>query len=276
MAIAVSEKAMRLGSFSSDVLFILYPSMKINLVLSGGAVRGIAHIGVIKALEELGFEIVGVSGVSAGALVGAFYCAGYTPEEMLKIVKDREWIRYIKPRIPKLGFFSLLKGEKFLRKYLKVDRIEELKKEFHVCALDIITGKTIYFSEGDLYRIVLGSCALPGIFEPVRYKHFLLVDGGVTNNLPVEPFLKRDIPVVGVDVNPMDPADRPKNIVSILLRSFVLAIRSNVEKRKELCNFLIVPELGRYSLHNLWKVDEIYQLGYRKGLEVMKRFINEQ
>ncbi|WP_333784275.1 patatin-like phospholipase family protein [Thermocrinis sp.] len=244
--------------------------MKINLVLSGGAVRGVAHIGVIKALEEVGFEIVGVSGVSAGALVGAFYCAGYTPDEMLEIVKAKEWIKYIKPRIPKLGFFSLSEGEKFLRKYLQVDRIEDLEKEFHVCALDIITGKTVYFSEGDLYRIVLGSCALPGIFEPVRYRHFLLVDGGITNNLPVEPFLERGIPVVGVDVNPTDNIDKPKTIISILLRSFVLAVRSNAEKRRELCNLLIVPELEKYSLYNLWKIDEIYQAGYRKCLEVVK------
>ena len=79
--------------------------MKVALVLSGGAVRGVAHIGVIKALEDLGFEISAISGVSAGALVGAFYCAGYTPEDMLKIVKSKHWLRYIKPRLPKLGFF---------------------------------------------------------------------------------------------------------------------------------------------------------------------------
>ena len=79
--------------------------MKIALVLSGGAVRGVAHIGVIKALEDLGFEISAISGVSAGALVGAFYCAGYTPEDMLKIVKSKQWLRYIKPKLPKLGFF---------------------------------------------------------------------------------------------------------------------------------------------------------------------------
>ncbi|WP_448587819.1 patatin-like phospholipase family protein [Thermocrinis sp.] len=250
--------------------------MRINLVLSGGAVRGVAHIGVIKALEELGFEIVGVSGVSAGALVGAFYCAGYTPEEMMRILRGKEWLKYIKPKVPKLGFFSLLLGEDFLRKYLQVDRIEDLEKEFHICALDIITGKTIYFSEGDLYKPLLGSCALPGIFEPIKYKHFLLVDGGITNNLPVEPFLEGGIPIVGVDVNPMNTVDKPKNLIGLLLRSFLLAVRSNADKRKELCDYVIMPELEKHSLYNLWNLDEIYHLGYRKCMEVMKRSTNEQ
>jgi Predicted esterase of the alpha-beta hydrolase superfamily len=104
--------------------------MKVALVLSGGAVRGVAHIGVIKALEELGFEISAISGVSAGALVGAFYCAGYTPEDMLRIVKSKHWLRYIKPRLPKLGFFSLTDAKRFLKDHLEVERIEELTREF--------------------------------------------------------------------------------------------------------------------------------------------------
>jgi len=161
--------------------------MKVNLVLSGGASRGIAHIGVIKALEELGFEIRAISGVSAGALVGAFYCDGYTPEEMLRVVKSKEWLKYLRPAIPRLGFVSLKEAEKYLNKMLSIRRIEEAKKKLFIGALDIKSGKTFYFDSEDLVPILLGSCALPGIFEPVRYKDYLLIDGGITNNLPVEP-----------------------------------------------------------------------------------------
>lgn len=247
--------------------------MKVNLVLSGGAARGIAHIGVIKALEELGFEIASISGVSAGALVGAFYCAGYKPEEMLKIVVSNTWLRYIRPKVPKLGLFSLNKAVAFLRNHLHAERIEELRRELWITALDINSGRTIYFNSGELYPILLGSCALPGIFEPVRYGDFLLIDGGVTNNLPVEPLLGRMGLLVGVDVNPTLQGESLRNIFQILMRSFLLAVRSNVEKRKELCQVVIEPELHKFSTIDLWNAKDIYRLGYKKTLQVMKAYV---
>ena len=195
--------------------------MKVNLVLSGGASRGIAHIGVIKALEELGFEIRAISGVSAGALVGAFYCDGYTPEEMLRVVKSKEWLKYLRPAIPRLGFISLKEAEKYLNKMLSIRRIEEAKKKLFIGALDIKSGKTFYFDSEDLVPILLGSCALPGIFEPVRYKDYLLIDGGITNNLPVEPLISMDGMLVGVDVNPSEQVEKIRNIFHLLVRRFL-------------------------------------------------------
>jgi len=247
--------------------------MKVNLVLSGGASRGIAHIGVIKALEELGFEIRAISGVSAGALVGAFYCDGYTPEEMLRVVKSKEWLKYLRPAIPRLGFISLKEAEKYLNKMLSIRRIEEAKKKLFIGALDIKSGKTFYFDSGDLVPILLGSCALPGIFEPIRYKEYLLIDGGITNNLPVEPLLSMDGMLVGVDVNPSEQVEKIRNIFHLLVRSFLLAVRSNVDKRKELCHVVIEPELFKYSPLSLLKADEIYRLGYEKTMQVLRPYV---
>ncbi|MEJ5338382.1 MAG: patatin-like phospholipase family protein [Aquificaceae bacterium] len=246
--------------------------MKVNLALSGGASRGIAHIGVIKALEELGFEISAVSGVSAGALVGAFYCDGYSPEEMLRVVKSRDWLRYLRPTVPRLGLVSLKGAEVYLRGMLSVDRIEELKKRLFIGAVDLKSGKTHYFDSGSLFPILLGSCALPGIFEPVRYRSHLLMDGGITNNLPVEPLIDMEGLLVGVDVNPNAPIEKVGNIFQILVRSFLLAVRSNVEKRKELCHVVIEPELYAYSPLSLLKAEEIYRLGYEKTMQVMRSY----
>lgn len=247
--------------------------MKVNLVLSGGASRGIAHIGVIKALEELGFEIRAISGVSAGALVGAFYCDGYTPEEMLRVVKSKEWLKYLRPAIPRLGFVSLKEAEKYLNKMLSIRRIEEAKKKLFIGALDIKSGKTFYFDSEDFVPILLGICALPGIFEPVRYKDYLLIDGGITNNLPVEPLISMDGMLVGVDVNPSEQVEKIRNIFHLLVRSFLLAVRSNVEKRKELCHVVIEPELFKYSPLSLLKADEIYRLGYEKTMQVLRPYV---
>lgn len=246
--------------------------MKVNLALSGGASRGIAHIGVIKALEELGFEISAVSGVSAGALVGAFYCDGYTPEEMLRIVKSRDWLRYLRPAVPRLGLMSLRGAEVYLKSMLSVDRIEELKKRLFIGAVDLKSGKTHYFDSGSLFPILLGSCALPGIFEPVKYRSHLLMDGGITNNLPVEPLIDMEGLLVGVDVNPNAPLEKVGNIFQILVRSFLLAVRSNVEKRKELCHVVIEPELYNYSPLSILRADYIYRLGYEKTMQVMRSY----
>lgn len=247
--------------------------MKVKLVLSGGAARGIAHIGVLKALEELGVEVTSVSGVSAGALVGAFYCGGYTPEEMLKVVKSKDWLKTIRPKVPKYGLFSFSKAERFLREHLGVERIEQLTKKLHICVLDIKSGRTFYFDSGELYPLLLGSCALPGIFEPIRYGDYLLVDGGVTNNLPVEPLLNKEGLLVGVDVNPTDSVEKVRSIAHIIVRSFLLAVRSNVDKRKELCHMTIEPKLQGYSTVDIWKADELYMAGYIEAKRVIESYV---
>ncbi len=246
--------------------------MRVNLILSGGAARGIAHIGVIKALEDLGFSINALSGSSAGALVAVFYAAGYTPEEMLRTVKETRWLTLFIPRIPRKGLFSFKKAEKTLRGLLDVDRIEKLAKKVYVCATDLLSARSVYFSKGELVPIVLGSCALPGIFEPVQYEGYLLVDGGVMNNLPVEPFERMKSLKVGVDVNPVEKVESVGGTVSILVRSFFLAVRSNADRRRDLCDVLIVPDILDYSPLDLRRADELYRLGYEKTLRVMRRY----
>jgi len=246
--------------------------LKINLVLSGGAARGIAHIGVIKALEDMGFKINALSGSSAGAIVAVFYAYGYTPEDMLKIVKETKWFSLFKPKIPRSGLFSLSGAEKYLKELVNSDRIEELKRKVYICCTDILSAKALYFSKGELAPILLGSCALPGIFEPVKYENYVLIDGGVMNNLPVEPFERYRTPKIGVDVNPIEKVERVGNIVSILLRSFFLAIRSNVDKRRELCDVVITPDIVDYSPLDVRKADDLYHLGYEKTIKVMRKF----
>ncbi len=250
--------------------------MRVNLVLSGGAARGIAHIGVIKALEELGFSIKALSGVSAGSIVAVFYSYGYTPEDMLKLVKETRWFSLFRPRIPRSGLFSFKRAEKYLKELIAVDRLERLPRRVYICTTDLFTARSIYFGKGELAPILLGSCALPGIFEPVRYERYVLIDGGVMNNLPVEPFERYKTLKVGVDVNPIERVNRVGNIVNVLIRSFFLAVRSNVDKRKELCDIVITPDIVEYSPLDVRKADKLYELGYRKTLKVMGKFLKEE
>jgi len=124
---------------------------------------------------------------------------------------------------------------------------QELKKPVSLCAVDLYTGNSLYFSQGELAPILFGSCAIPGIFEPVRYQDYLLVDGGIMNNLPVEPCEKFKEPIVCVDVIPITQQEKIKNMLDVLVRSFFLAVRSNSERRKKHCDVVITPDLFNYT-----------------------------
>ena len=243
---------------------------EVSLVLSGGAAKGIAHIGALKALEELNIKVKRLSGTSAGAIVSVFYAYGYSPEEMLEILESVNWFKLFKLKAPRLGLIGWENAHRFLRKYVKAEKLQELKKPVSLCAVDLYTGKPLYFSEGELAPILFGSCAIPGIFEPVKYRDYLLIDGGIMNNLPVEPCEKYAEPIVCVDVLPITKERNIRNIFDVLVRSFFLAVRSNSDRRKRHCDVVITPELTDYTPLDVKKAREIFLRGYKDTLRVFK------
>ncbi len=237
---------------------------RVGIVLSGGAVRGFAHIGVLKALEEKGIYPDVVSGASAGAIIGAFYCAGYPANSLEKIAKKINFLAHIRPNvIPKKSFFRIVNLEETLRKYIEVKNIEELEKEFYVCITNLNKGRPEYWNRGDLTLLLKASSSLPVLFEPVSISDSLYIDGGVMNNLPVEPLIDRCDFIIGVDVNPFWEEKNLNNVISIAIRSFYLAVRSNIESRKKYCDiFIQPPELSKVGLFELWKMEEAIKIGY--------------
>ena len=243
---------------------------EVSLVLSGGAAKGIAHIGVLKALEELNIKVKRLSGTSAGAIVSVFYAYGYSPQDMLEIIENLNWFKLFKLKTPRIGLIGWEKAQEFLKDYISIEKLEDLNKPVSLCAVDLYTGKPLYFSTGELTPILFGSCAIPGIFEPVQYKSYLLIDGGVMNNLPVEPCEMYDEPIICVDVLPITQEKRIKNIFDVLVRSFFLAVRSNSEKRKRYCDIVITPDLSNYSPLDVKKAKDIFLRGYKDTLRVLK------
>jgi len=161
--------------------------VRVSLVLSGGGARGYAHIGVIETLEEMGFEIVSISGTSMGAVIGGVYAAG-------AMEKYKEWVA----SLDFLDIFKYLKtpfgldGEKIFSKIKEFAgewNIEDLPLKFTAVATDLNRKKEIWFQRGDLWSAVQASSAIPGVFEPVELNGRLLVDGGVLNLMPVAPVM---------------------------------------------------------------------------------------
>jgi NTE family protein len=248
--------------------------MKFGIVLSGGAVRGLAHIGVLKALEEHGVYPTVISGASAGAIIGVFYADGYSPGELEEIALKTNIFDYIKPSFPPgQALFSLEKLDKFLDKYISKKDLSQLEKKMFVCVTNLNKGFPEYFSSGDIYTLLMATSALPFVFKPVEIKGFTYIDGGITNNLPVEPIVNTADFKIGVDVNPMGEETDLKNPVKILIRSLFLAIRSNVDVRKKYCDIFIQPEpLIDIGLFSTWKMKEAIDIGYRYTKDILRRY----
>ena len=161
--------------------------MKTGLVLSGGGARGVAHIGVLKALEERQIEITHLSGTSAGAIVGALYAAGHSWETILTFFKKVPIFHYKRYAYNKPGFIDTIKFYSDFFGFFEEDDFDSLQRKLYIPATNLIEGTERVFDEGQLIKPVLASAAFPGLFTPVLIDEIPYVDGGVLNNFPVEP-----------------------------------------------------------------------------------------
>ncbi len=246
--------------------------MKVGLVLSGGGARGFAHLGVIKGLLEQGFRFDMISGVSAGAVAGALYGQGYSPDDILRIFLTTRLFKFIRPATSLKGFFRADRLETLCQQYLPHNSFEGLGLPLYVNATDITAGESVFFSEGPLIRPLLASGALPVMFEPVQIGGRLLVDGGLLNNLPVEPLLGRCDFIIGVHTNPCAPGRPLRNVRNIMERTLLLAIHNNVPERARQCHlYLEPPALCQYTTLDNGRARDIFDIGYAYALESAPR-----
>lgn len=245
--------------------------MKLGLALSGGGIRGVAHLGAIKALEERGFTFSHVSGASAGSIVGAFYCNGYGPEEILKIIEKTSLYKVVRPAISWRGLLKMDKVVKEFEGYFEKDSFDALKKPLHVVATDVKNGTVKYFHEGSVLSAIRASSSIPVVFDPVKMGDTYFMDGGILNNLPVEPLKETCDLVVGIHTNPVGIVDTPVNMKMLMERALLLAINCNIEIRKTMCDLFIEPEgLDKYGVFDIKKAKEIFDIGYRYTVELLK------
>ena len=238
--------------------------MKIGLALSGGGARGIAHLGIIKALEENGIQFSHLSGASAGAIIGALYAYGYSPDEVLEIIAKTTFIKAVRPAWMKTGLLKLDALGELLEKYMPENSFESLKIPTTIAATEIQKGKAIYFSQGELIKPILASSSIPVIFDPVRFNGYTLVDGGILDNLPVIPLQDKCDLIIGCHSNPIDDDFNVTNVKVMIERSLLMAINGNVNLSKKLCDVFIEPPLlSKYGGMDLPKAKELFEIGYQ-------------
>ncbi len=141
-----------------------------HLILSGGGVRGLAHIGMYRALVEAGYRIARVSGTSAGALVGLCIAAGKSPDEIEEMFTEHSLFNFLKPAFSVSGLLSMSIIEKVITKYIPYRDLSDLPLPLRVCVCDIKTGEVLYYDTGAIAKLITASCAVPGIFKPVLYQ----------------------------------------------------------------------------------------------------------
>jgi NTE family protein len=179
---------------------------QIALVLGSGGARGLAHVGVIKAIEENHIPVGIITGTSIGALVGGFYAAGVDVKSMEKIVSDVDKMMVAKILMPKFfgpGFIDNKKVKEFIKSFVGDVKIEDLKISFAAVATDFITGEEVVFRKGLLVDAIMASVAIPAVFQPVFLNNRYLLDGGLSNPLPVSVVLDMKAnAIIAVNVSP--------------------------------------------------------------------------
>lgn len=250
---------------------------KIGLALGGGGARGYAHIGVLRALQENGIEFDFIAGTSAGSIVGSFIAAGMTYQQILKQIETFSLKEIKTSKIP-LVPNKTENLEKVIARVLEYKGFDQLKTPFCAVAVDVRTGEEVYLNKGNLAKSVSASCAVPGVFEPVRIEPYLLVDGGLLNNIPSSVPKKFGCDaVVAVDINSTrGQGTKSDKYIDVILASVGIMMKTSAIKGYMNADVMITPNMKRFKSTKIIDPQDMIEEGYRATMlkmhEIKKLF----
>ncbi len=279
----------------------------LGLALAGGGALGFAHLGVITVLEELGFDPQYVSGTSIGSIVGSLYAAGYTVEELLRIVEEvdwnalffdtpiREYLDYDAKESTRRYRFSLrfadgaLLGrsglsagqnvveflDELLEDHADVEDFRDLPRSLAIVATDLVSGEEIVFTSGDLKSAVRASMAVPGVVSPLYYDGRYLIDGGWVNNLPVDAVVDLGAhTTIAVSLITTDrDIEELRDIFTIADQSNMILRRRILSRNLELADIVIAPDLREYTTTDFGSALELVEVGRQAALEMRDELV---
>jgi NTE family protein len=250
---------------------------KLGLALGSGGARGVAHVGFLKALEENKIKPDIITGCSMGSIVGAGYSAGFSATQMKNILVKLKKSDLLDMSVNPIKKGALLAGKKMravLAKHLGEITFDQLKIPFGCVATDLITGKIVNLTEGNVVDSVCASSAIPLAFPAVKIGEHMLVDGGVLERNPVKLCKKMGADVIiAVDVlGDINVNDNYKNIFDIGLRMFAI-LEASLTKRSYTKNadLVIYPDLGTISQFKVENQRFAYQKGYEAGIDAIPK-----
>lgn len=279
---------------------------KIGLVLSGGGAKGIAHIGILRAMEQAGIRPDYITGTSMGSVVGGLYALGYSADEIEEMVREIDWNEILSNNVP-LNSISFEEKE-YYNRYLvefpfegfklklpsglidgqllsetlqhycwpanQYESFDDFPIPFRCMATDVAKAESVVLKDGSLALAIRSSMALPTAFTAVPYENTLLVDGGVLNNFPVEEVIKMgaDI-VIGINVSTgIGNTTMPESMLGILMNLAMIPADKRVYDQIELCDLYIQPDLKGNSTASFSSTEEIIEIGNETGAAYLDQF----
>ena len=258
---------------------------QIGLALSAGGVRGFAHVGTLEVLDNAGLPIDAIAGTSMGSVIGSLYAAGL-PTEKLWEISSHITLQNITPDFNLMGLVHVLFSKKlpsssnlvkFFHDQLGDIQFEEMKIPFSCAAMDVKTGERVVFNSGPLAIAVRASMNLPGVFEPVQYRHRALVDGAVVDYLPVESVRAMGADYVIASITPPDFFSKtPQTVAAYLLRVGDVRGAAMIEVSAQKANFVLINrvlDIGTLELDKMHKAGEVGVKEAHKNLKNLQEDI---
>lgn len=235
----------------------------IGLALGGGFARGIAHVGVLKVLEEEKIPIRFIAGTSVGALIGAAYCSGISVEELEQVAARVRFKHIARWTLSRYGFASNQRMIGFLNQLLKVKTFEELRIPLAVTATDYSTGEGVVFHSGPLVDPVRASCSYPGMFQPVKIRGRLLIDGMLSYTVPTLPLRQMGADrVLAVHLKGnWSNGEGPRHLFDVIGQCFAIAQEMNSSQWKQAADLVIEPDVSGYKYDAFERSSELVRAG---------------
>jgi len=250
--------------------------LKIGLALSGGAARGMAHVGVLRALLENGIPIDCIAGTSAGSMVAGAFASGMSIDEIAEFGRSLRWRDIGRMTMSRLGVQSNERLEQYLRARLPITKFEDMPIPFAAVATDLKTGEAVVLKgTGDVPFAIRASCAIPGWYVPVADQEGRqLVDGGLVAVIPssVTRSLGASV-VIAVDVNTEGATfiTPSSSVIGVLLQSMMVVQKTASSYQLEMSDLVISPKVGHIRWDEMGRADELIEAGYKAGLESIPR-----
>ena len=239
------------------------PAPAIGLALGGGFARGIAHIGVLKVLEEENIPVRVITGTSVGALIGAIYCSGLTSAEMAEVAHNTRFTSFARWTLSRYGFASNDRMIAYLTRTLKCKTFEDLRIPLGVTATDFNTGEGVVFHSGSIFDPVRASCAYPGMFLPVQIHGRHLVDGMLSYPVPTRPIREMGAErVIAVHLKGRwAKGGAPRHLFDVIGQSFAIAQDAMASLWRGAADVVVEPDVAEYAYDDFKHADDLIKLG---------------
>jgi NTE family protein len=245
---------------------------RVGLALGGGAAMGAAHVGVLRAIDELNIKIDYISGTSIGGVVGAFYAFGMNWEKISVIASQLRWIDVTSVALSRYGLLSHEKIKNLIVRHLGDVNLEDARIPLAMTATDATSGAKVVLDKGSVITAVLATTCVPGIFKPVVSGDKMLLDGGIVENVPVDTVRAMGADyVIAVDLHTKQKFAKPKDILDVLFNSYNFIRRTSAELQTRETDILIQPDLSDFNLTDTSRIAELQEAGYSAALDLLMR-----